>query len=102
MSNHYNPSQGSVHGGQLRNALVNLETGHVGLARQVATMTQMLNGDGSDAAHFDEVAENYGYGSTAIAKAAYEELNSANAKLQTDGSVSSVLAALNQLFARFR
>lgn len=90
------------HAGFLRNSLSQLELGREGLSKLVAAMGLMLNGDGSLPAHFDEIVIRFGFPSTTIAKAAWDELNAANFKLQTDASVTAVKAALDQLFTKFR
>ena len=66
------------------------------------TMTQMLDGDGSNVTHFNAHVAAYGFTDTANAKAAYEELGALVGKLDTDASVSSVKAAIAQFLARFR
>ncbi len=68
----------------------------------LATMTLMIDGDGSDAAHFSYMQSKFGFADNATAKAGYEELASALAKLNTDGSVSNVNAAILQLLNKFR
>ena len=65
-------------------------------------MQQMLDGDGSQAAHFTYFVSKFGFADTAGAKAAWDELNSMMAKLNTDGSVSSVNAAVKQIIAKLR
>lgn len=63
-------------------------------------MSHMIDGDGSDAAHFTEMVTLGIYETTAHAKASYDELASVNGKLTTDGSVTSVDAALKQVCAK--
>jgi len=62
----------------------------------------MIDGDGSQVEHFEEVMTRYAFPSTTVAKSAWEELNSLAFKLNTNSSVTDVLAALNQAFAKFR
>ena len=90
------------HGQLLRSALANLENGHDGINDIIAAAQLMIDGDGSQAAHFEEVMTRFGFPSTAVAKAAWEELLSVQSKLNTNGSVSNTLAAINQAFAKFR
>ena len=90
------------HGALLRSALNNFESGRNGLNAVIACTQLMIDGDGSQAAHFTEVMSRYGFTDTATAKAAWEELNSLAAKLNTDAQVTSVLAAINQALAKFR
>lgn len=66
------------------------------------TMTQMLDGDGSNVAHFNAHVAAYGFTDTTNAKAAYEELGALIGKIDTDASVSNVKAAIAQALARFR
>jgi hypothetical protein len=79
-----------------------LEDGLDGLNRTLGTMTLMLTGDGSQAAHFSEITLRYGFVSDAESKGAYEELNSLAFKLNTNASVTDVHAAFIQAFNKFR
>jgi len=90
------------HGRMLRRGLQMLEEGRDGLIDLVATMTLMIDGDGSDAAHFGEVTTRFGFTSNAMSKAAWDELNSMLSKVNGNGSVSNVLAAMDQAFSKFR
>lgn len=95
----YNP--GLAHGAQLRSFLQALEL--VNDAPKIqANMAQMIDGDGSDPAQFNVVTAQFGFPDNATAKAAWAELNSCIAKLQTDAQVTSVHAAIAQLIAKFR
>ena len=93
---------GLPHGALLRKALVGLETGLDDLLDTVACMAMMIDGDGSDAAHFGEVKSRYAFFDNATAKAAWDELNSLKFKLSTNASVTDVNAALIQAFNKFR
>jgi hypothetical protein len=74
----------------------------------------MRSGDGSSAAHYGDITKRFGfadYDSTQgepseaqnlIAKAAFEELDSAYSKTSGNGSVSDVRAARDQLFSKLR
>ena len=90
------------HGAQLRSHLNALERGFDGLNDVLANIPHMIDGDGSDSAHFSEVTTRYGFVDNDRSKAAWEELQSVMAKLNTDASVSSVNAAILQAFAKFR
>lgn len=80
-----------------------LEEGKEALADVIATMALMLNGDGTDEAHFTAyVIDKFGFPDAATAKAGWDELNSVHGKLSGDGNVSFVNAALNQFFNKFR
>jgi hypothetical protein len=65
-------------------------------------MALMLNGDGTNATHFPYITTKFGFATDADAKAAWDELNSVLFKLTTDASVSSVNAAILQLFNKLR
>lgn len=93
---------GTNYGGPLRAGLTQIENGIAKLNDLLGTMSLMIDGDGTDVAHFAYMTEKFGFESTAGAKAAWEELNSAMAKLNTDGNVSNVNAALTQLFNKLR
>lgn len=90
------------HGRYLRRALQHIEEGYDTLLDIIATMTTMIDGDGSSDAQFSEVTTRFGFGSNADAKAAWDELNSLKSKLVTDDSVSFVNAAMLQAFNKFR
>lgn len=92
----------TAHGGQLKDAVTDFNSGLDALNELFATMTQMKDGDGSQASHFDYAVAKFGFPDNIAAKAAYDELNSVLAKLNTDASVSSVSSAINQLIAKFR
>lgn len=66
----------------------------------LASMAHMIDGDGSDVAHFTEMVTLGIYENTTDAKASYDELASANSKLTTDASVTNVKAALLQVCAK--
>jgi hypothetical protein len=97
---HFN--DGLSHGRLLRSAINHLEDGRDGLNQLIAATQLMIDGDGSQITHFDEVMTRYGFPSTTVAKAAWEELLAVQTKINTNASVSNVLAALDQAFAKFR
>lgn len=99
---HVNFNDALRHGSMLRQALNNLEHGLDQLNDAFAAMIQMKDGDGSQAAHFTEVQVKFGFESTAKAKEGYDELNSLQAKLNANTSVTDLNAALLQAFAKFR
>jgi hypothetical protein len=90
------------HGRLLRSTLTSMENGHDGLNDLMAALALMIDGDGSSETHFDEIMTRLGTTSTASAKALYDELASLRFKLNTDSSVTDVLAAINQAFAKLR
>lgn len=97
---HISFNDGTRWGRQLRNVLDNLERGLDEGNDLLAVMTHMIDGDGSNASHFDLVTTNFGFADNAHAKAAWDELNSMMFKLNTNSSVSDVNAALLQAFAK--
>lgn len=101
MSNFYAFNDQINHGRQLRRCLDQMEESHTSLDDLLLVMAQMLNGDGSQDAHFDEIAANFGFATNAKAHAAWSELSSLAAKFSTDSSVTNVKAAMAQAFARF-
>lgn len=95
-------SSDTHYGRMLRTGLNNLENGYEIFNDALANMTHMIDGDGTSATHFTEVTTRYGFLNNDHAKAAWDELNSLMAKLNTDASVSNVNAALLQIFAKMR
>ena len=90
------------HGRILRRSLQHLEDGLEELEDLIATIATMIDGDGSQAAHFTYVTTKFGFSSDANAKAAWDELNSLKFKLTTNASVTDMNAALLQAFNKFR
>lgn len=95
-------SAGTQHGALLHSALGGLEAKFDDLNDIHASMALMIDGDGSQAAHFAYMTTKFGFSSDAVAKAAYEELSSLLFKLNTNASVTDVNAALLQAFNKFR
>lgn len=89
------------HGRELRAALQWLEEGYEALSDLKTVMTHMIDGDGSSATHFAVVTSRFGFTDNNVSKAAWDEINSLLGKLNTDGSVTFVNAALLQVFAKF-
>lgn len=113
--NHIYFNQGSQFGAMLRDLLRTLERGDDLFSDVRDVMIQMLDGDGSADAHYTEIAKRFGFGdyditvggapsALALSKAhsAFDELDSAYSKTSGNGSVSSVRAARDQLFAKLR
>lgn len=109
---HLQFNRGTYHGNLLAQGL-SLETAREQLIKARDVMQTMIDGDGSNIAHFDEVVKKFGVdgwvadnvptnAQRTTAQAIYNELNSALSKLTTDGSVASVQAALLQLFNKLR
>lgn len=99
---HIGVNENTTYGRLLRDMLSMLEDGHDRLNELIAAMALMIDGDGSQAAHFTYITTKFGYASDAISKSAWEELNSLASKFNTDASVSSVKAAIAQALAKFR
>lgn len=87
-------------GQELSRFLNDLARVHAAGPRLIAALQHMIDGNGSDAAHFAEFTAN-GFDSNSEAKAAWEELNSFVAKITTNASVTDVDAAWKQLLAKF-
>lgn len=100
--NHISFNDQLPHGRLLRNALQQQESGLRSLNDTIATIALMIDGDGSQVAHFSYVAAKFGFASVESAKAAWDELNSLASKLNTNASVSNVNAAMLQAFNKFR
>lgn len=90
------------YGRQLRRVLNMMEESDDLLVDVLSMMTLMIDGNGSDAAQFTEVKERFGFTDNASAKAAWDELQSANSKTSGNGSVDNVRAARDQLFSKLR
>lgn len=95
----FNPS--TKHGHSLTLMLANFDAGLTSLGAVVGAMSTMIDGDGSDAAHFADVKTRYGFETNADAKAAYEQLVEVNDKLTTNASVTNVKNSITQLSKRF-
>lgn len=102
MANFYNYSaSSSTHGRFLQRVVSSISDGDHWFKELMAMMAQMLDGDGSQDAHFATITTRFGFPDTATAHAAYSELLSCYSKTSGDGSVSSVRAARDQFVARF-
>jgi len=101
--NHYAFDAGTPHGFKLRRALDNLERGLEELIDERDAMNLMIDGDGSQNAHFAGASAHFGFENTgADCKSAFAEINSALGKLTTNASVDNVNAAVLQLFNKLR
>ena len=103
MANHilYNPLT-STHGKFLQRMLTSNEDADRYLRELRDAMTQMLEGDGSQDAHYSTVKTRFGFDTDATARAAYMEIDSAFSKTSGNGSVTNVRAARDQLFSKLR
>lgn len=97
---HVGFSRGTPAGGRLDNLLNHLRAFMDSMPHELATMAKMVNGDGSLAAHFTYMTDKYGFDNDAAAKAAFDELNAAWAKVAGDTSQTNVNAALKQVVDR--
>lgn len=102
MSNHIYFSSTSQFGLLLRRMLSSMEQADDLMVDVRDCMIQMRDGDGTQDAHYVEVAARFGFDTTAKARAAFEELDSASSKTSGNGTVSNVRAARDQLMARLR
>lgn len=102
---HIDFNRGTVHGAQMRQVIDNLERAYEGLDDLFLMMERMIDGNGSDAAHFTYMQDKFGFSSNAVAKAAFEELASLRGKLRTTGdgvTTTHVKDAIEQVFSKFR
>jgi hypothetical protein len=87
-------------------ALQKLREGKQDLEDALEVMTQMKDGDGSQAAHFDLLASQGTFAAgdyadaNAAAKAFFDEVSSLSFKLNTNGSITDMDAALIQACAK--
>lgn len=102
MANHIYFDPSSRFGSMLRRMLDQMELSDDLMTDVRDCMIQMRDGDGSQDSHYTEVASRFGFDTTAKARAAFEELDSAYSKTSGNGSVSNVRAARDQLFAKLR
>lgn len=96
----YNPT-GSTHGKFLQRVVSSMADADHWFKELMNLLAQMLEGDGSQDAHFATITTRFGFPDNATARAAYNELLSSYGKISGDGSVSSVRAARDQMVARF-
>lgn len=112
---HIHFNHGTQYGSKLRNMLTLAEQGDDLMADVRDMMIQMRDGDGSQNVHYAELTKRFGFGDydittggaptdaqNAVARAAFEELDSAYSKTSGNGSVSNVRAARDQLFNKMR
>lgn len=92
----------TVYGRKLRRAMQLMEESDDLLADVRDVMIQMRESDGSQDAHYTEVATRFGFDTAAKARSAFLELDSAYSKTSGNGQVSDVRAARDQLFAKLR
>ena len=113
-ANHIYFDDSGKYGRMLRRLLDLIETGDDLFTDVRDVMIQMRDGDGSQASHYAEVVKRFGFGGydstqgapdaaqLALAKAAFDELDSAYSKTGGNGSVDNVRAARDQFMAKLR
>lgn len=99
---HISYNSSTQHGTLLHAALKGLEDGLDLLNDTLSSMSRMIDGDGSQDAHYAYMRDKFGFPTEAEAHAAFNELNSAAFKLNTNASVTDMNAALLQVFSKFR
>lgn len=100
--NHIHFDENSQYGRLLRQMLRTNESADDQLADMVSLFQSMIDGDGSQDAHYTEVTVRFAFPSNAVAHAAFNELASAYAKTSGNGAVTNTRAARDQLFAYLR
>lgn len=102
---HIKFDRGAQFGGPVSSVLTQIEDGFNKLGRLFTALTLMIDGDGSDAAHFaymQQMLGTSGEGGNADAKAIYERIGAALAKLGTDAQVSDVASTIQTAFGTLR
>lgn len=97
---HFNDQ--TQYGRGLRRMLQQAEESDESQVDQISLMSLMIDGDGSQDAHYAEITVRYGFVDDASSHAAYNELQSAYSKISGNGSVTDVRAARDQLFNKLR
>lgn len=107
MSSFYMYGLGSSHGAFLQNAInASIEADRAAnaalalLTEVRAIMVQMLDGDGSQDAHYSTIQARFGFSDVVTARAAFAEIDSAWGNSTNNDSRAAVKAARDQLFAR--
>lgn len=102
MSNYYlyQPTS-STHGKYLQRVVSSTNDADKYFSDLMALLSQMLDGDGSQDAHYATITTRFGFADTTTAHNAYNELQSSFSKISGNGSVDSVRAARDQMVARF-
>lgn len=92
---------------RVKQALRAIREGRAILGQELAAAAQMIDGNGSEASHFDLLANKRGYvandyaDANTAAKAAYDELSSLHFKMTSNSSITDMAAALDQACAKF-
>jgi hypothetical protein len=99
---HIHFDEQSQYGRLLRTMLRTNEAADDQFTDIMSLVQSMLDGDGSQDAHYTEVTIRFAFPSNALAHAAFNELASAYAKTSGNGAVTNTRAARDQLFAYLR
>jgi len=102
MANHIFFNDSTQYGRQLRTFLRNSESSDDQFTDVRDVMVQMLEGDGSQDAHYSTITTRFGFESDAKSHEAFSELDSAYSKTSGNGTVSNVRAARDQMYAKLR
>jgi hypothetical protein len=95
-------------GNRVKSLVLSIENNINGLVDEAATMTTMIDGDGSSPTMFDNVVLNYGMtaangvSANQFAKNLWDEINSLLSKVTTDASVTNVHTAILQAANKIR
>lgn len=100
--NHIHFDDSTQYGRLLRQMVRTNEQADDQLTDIMSLVQSMIDGDGSQDAHYTEVTVRFGFPSNALAHAAFNELASAYAKTSGNGAVTNSRAARDQLFAYLR
>lgn len=98
---HISFNSNSEYGMQLRQALGFLERGKNEINDLLGVMATMIDGDGSQPAHYAYFVSRFGFSSNEDAQAAWNELQALMFKLNTEAGVDHVNAAMTQAFSKF-
>ena len=99
---HIHFGQTNQYGNKLRSCMQQLEDSCNGLNELIGMMSLMLNGDGTQDAHYTDITAKFAFESDAFAHAALNELLALQAKLNVNTSVTNVRTALEQAWNKFR
>jgi hypothetical protein len=100
--NHIHFDDSLPYGRILRQALRSNEEADDRLSDVVSLFQSMIDGDGTQDAHYAEITSRFAFTTDAQAHAAFNELSSAYSKTSGNGAVSNVRAARDQMFAYLR
>lgn len=100
--NHIHFDDSTQYGRLLRQMVRTNENADDQMSDIVSLFQSMIDGDGSQDAHYTEVTVRFGFPSNTVAHAAFNELASAYAKTSGNGAVTNSRAARDQLFAYLR